>query len=219
MGALPVVLVVLAAHNTLLSQRFIKLSGLVCLCEDVLRVARLSAILVGRSSELLSRASNATEVGDSGIIRRHVNHAERRKRDGVDASRNGGLVDARTVGIYNVGVRHGSQGSRVGAGFGSRCFSLLGSTRSLFSSCIFFGKALASRFGFPVIVANSSSVGNDATSKLAEHGPCCYNSDLPRTVRVWQNLLLNEVVLLRLVGDDLIQRSVLVEEQVRVTVA
>ncbi|KAG9954643.1 hypothetical protein KCU85_g86, partial [Aureobasidium melanogenum] len=165
----PIIFVVLAAHNTLLSQRLVKLSRLVCLIEDILRITGLSAILVGRSGELLSRTSDATEVSNPGIIKWHVNHAKRSERNGVDACRDSGLVKARAVGVDYVRVRHSSQSSRVSAGFGGRCFPLLGGTRSLLSSCIFFCKTLTSCLGLPIIITNSSAVCDDATSKLAEH--------------------------------------------------
>ena len=105
------------------------------------------------------------------------------------------------------------KGHGVGVvGFGGGCFSCLCRARSLFSCSIFLGEALFSSLALPVVVAYAPSVDNQPAAKLPEHGAGGHDSDLPGTVRVRKNFLVNKIVLLGLGGNDLVERSILVKE-------
>lgn len=127
-------------------------------------------------------------------------------------------------------AREGSGGTIDDFGMRSAChqrvvlgrlgrFPGLGRAGALLAGEIGLGEALFAGLGLPVVVSHSSAVHDDSASELSEHGPGRDNCDLPGTVRKRENLLLNEVVLLGLGGNDLEERPVLVEEQVRVSVA
>lgn len=93
-----------------------------------------------------------------------------------------------------------------------RRFPLLGRSRSFFSCCILLSEALFSRLAFPVVVPHPPAVYNQPASKLPEHGARCYDSNLPGAIRIRKYFLMDQIVLLRLCRNDLVERSVLVEE-------
>ena len=96
------------------------------------------------------------------------------------------------------------------------CFA---SSWSLVPSHVFLGKTLLDGLRFPIIVSNPPSVLNHSGTKLAEHGLCSDDGNLPRSVRIRKDLLVYQFVLLLLGSNDLEQRSILVEKQIRVPVA
>lgn len=98
-------------------------------------------------------------------------------------------------------------------------FPGLGSAWSFLTGQIILGEPLLPRLALPVVVAHSPPVHDDPAAKLAKHRLCSDDRDLPGPVRVRKDILLDEVVLLGLRRDDLVERSILVEQQVRVTIA
>src|ERR1700753_400033 len=104
-------------------------------------------------------------------------------------------------------MRHSSQSC------GIVCFSLgesgfscsFTSSRPLLSSWILFCKAPLSCLEFPVVVSDTPSVYNQATAKLAVHGSCRNNGYLATAVRERQYILLNQIILLFLIGNDLVK--------------
>jgi hypothetical protein len=120
------------------------------------------------------------------------------------------------VAVDNLGVRSTSKQNVVLSSLGR--FPGLGCARSFLAGKIGLGEALLACLGLPVVVSNSSAINNDSASELAEHGPGGNNCDLPGTVRKREDLLLNKVVLLGLAGNDLVKRSVLIEQEVGVSI-
>jgi len=104
-------------------------------------------------------------------------------------------------------------------GFRRGCFSRFCGAGPLLARGVFFGEALLTGLALPVVVAHTAAVVDQSTTKLPEHGARGDYGDLARAVRVRQDLLVDQVVLLRLRRNDLEERAVLVEEQVRVAVA
>lgn len=119
------------------------------------------------------------------------------------------------VGNVTLVVHHGGS---VGARFCGRRVSRLGPTRPLLTREVLLGETLLPCLGLPVIIADSSSINYYSAAKLSEHRPSCYYRDLPRPVGEGQYILADQVLFLVLGGYDFIQRSILVEEQVRVSV-
>ena len=124
----------------------------------------------------------------------------------------------RTVIIDNIRMvtHHGR------ASIGSFCSSSIasfGGAWSFLPSCIVFRKSLLACLALPVIISNSAAPIDDSASKLSKHGLGSDDGNLARPIRVRKNLLMNQIVLFRLRGNDLVQRSVLVEQQVRVSVS
>ena len=109
------------------------------------------------------------------------------------------------------------QGFRVD-GYGFDRLPGFAPTWSLLTRQIIFGEALFPRFGLPVVILHSSAIHNDPSSKLTKHGFGRHDGNLPRSVRVRQDLLLDQLILLRLRGNDFEQRSVLVEQQIGVSI-
>ncbi len=129
--------------------------------------------------------------------------------------RRGTTAETWRVAVHDLAVRWAEQRDVASLGGG---FPGLGCSRSLLSCEISFGKALLPRLALPVVVPDPPAVGDDAAAELTEHTARGDNGDLPRPVGKGQDLLGDEVVLLLLAGDDLEQRPVLVEEEVRVAV-
>lgn len=124
---------------------------------------------------------------------------------------NGSAVD-------NIALSQTGENSRVRGCLCRRSISGFGGARPLLPRQIFLGEALLSGFAFPVIIANAPAVDNDTATELTEHRASCHNGDLPRSVGVWKNVLLDKIVLFNLICDNLKQRPVFVEEQVGVTI-
>lgn len=99
-----------------------------------------------------------------------------------------------------------------------RRFASLGGSWTFLSGHVFLGKALFPGLALPIIVPNPSAVDYHTTAKLAEHRPGGDDGDLTRTVGVWENVLLDKVVFLDLRSNNFVQRAILVEKQVRVTI-
>jgi hypothetical protein len=107
-----------------------------------------------------------------------------------------------------VGKSHGTGVVRFGCG----CLSCFCCTWPLLTRRVFLGKTLLPCLALPVVVAHTPAVDDQSASELSEHGSGSDNGNLSGPIRVWQNLLVDEVVLLGLRGDDLVQRAVFVEK-------
>lgn len=126
-------------------------------------------------------------------------------------------VRPRRVVIHNLGVRVAHQNAVLRCCF--RSLSGLGGSRSLLPGGISFGEALLAGLGLPVIVSDAAAVFDDAASKLSEHGAGSNNGNLSRPIRERQDFLLDKVVLFGLARDYLVQRPVLVKQEVRIPVS
>jgi hypothetical protein len=104
-------------------------------------------------------------------------------------------------------------------GFGCGRFPCFCCTWPLLTSRVFLGKTLLPSLALPVVVAHTAAVDDQSASELSEHGSGSYDGNLSGPIRVGQNLLVDQVVLLGLCGNDFVQRSVLVEKEIRVAVA
>lgn len=124
-------------------------------------------------------------------------------------------IGSRRVIVDNLRVRSAHEEVVLGLGR----LSSLGRPRPLLTGRICFRKALLASFGLPIVVPDPATIFDDAASELPKHGPGRDDGNLSRAVRKGQDLLLHEVVLFLLAGNDFVQRPVLVEEQVGVTVA
>ena len=91
--------------------------------------------------------------------------------------------------------------------------------RPLLTGQVLFCKTLLPGFGFPIVITNASSVLNDPTAKLAKHGFGCDNRDLPRSVRIRQDLLVDEIILFSLTSNNLVQGPILVKQEIRISIA
>ena len=91
-------------------------------------------------------------------------------------------------------------------------------TRSLFTSQVFLRKTLLSCLCLPVVIPHPSTVLNDSATELSKHRFGSDDRNLSRSVRVRQDFLMNQIVLFRLSCDDFVQRPILVEKQIRVSV-
>lgn len=117
----------------------------------------------------------------------------------------------RAVAVYN--VRLVTQGQRCISGCLCRRRNPgLGCSWAFLSSKVFFGKALLLRFGFPVVIADATSVNNDSATELPEHGFGGNYGYLARSIREWQYFLEDKVFFLGLCSNDLEQRPVLIEQ-------
>ena len=120
------------------------------------------------------------------------------------------------IGNVTLMVHHGGS---IGARFCGRRVSRLGPTRTLLTREVLLGETLLPRLGLPVVIPNSSSINYYSAAELSEHTPRRNYRDLPRPVGEGQDVLADQVLFLVLGSYDFIQRSILVEEQVRVSVA
>jgi hypothetical protein len=106
-----------------------------------------------------------------------------------------------------------SKGHGTGVvGFGRGCFSCFCCTWPLLTRRVFLGKTLLPSLALPVVVAHTPAINDQPASELSEHGAGGYDGNLSGSIGVWQNLLVDEVVLLGLCSDNFVQRSVLVEK-------
>ena len=90
---------------------------------------------------------------------------------------------------------------------------------SLLSRGIVLREALFSSLHLPVIVPHTPPVHDHPTAELSEHAPRSDDRDLSRAVRVGEQLLLDQIVLLGLGCNDLEQRSIFVEQQIRIPIS
>lgn len=127
-------------------------------------------------------------------------------------------VHQRPVAVNDVGMPQTGRGHGGCLG-GSRCISGFGRARSLLPGHVLLGEALFSCLGFPIIVPDPSPVLDDPAPELPKHRFRGHDGDLARSVGIRQDFLGNQVILLRLCGDDLVQRPILVKQKVRVSVA
>lgn len=116
-------------------------------------------------------------------------------------------------------MRHRGNRSHVACFGGSLGFTRFRSTWPLFARGVFFGEALLAGFALPVVVTHSTAVDDEPAAKLAKHRSGGDDGDLAGAIGVGKDLLLDEVVLFGLVRNDLMQRAVFVEEQIRIAVA
>ena len=154
------------------------------LAVDLGGVARLRTIDIRWTSDLVPGADNRVVVIGSRIVRRHVDHGQRSKRDWMDAWWHSRVaVNGRAVAVYDFTLRHSSQHScAAAAGLGRRRLSLFGSAGPLLARGIFLGESLLLRLGLPVVVADAPPGGYYAAAELPEHGSGSDNGYLPGAV-------------------------------------
>ena len=87
----------------------------------------------------------------------------------------------------------------------------LSGSRSLLSGGVFFGETLLSGLRFPLIITDFPSVFDQTTAELPKHTSRRDDGYLSRAIRVRQDLLVDQIVLLCLIGNNLVQRPVFVE--------
>lgn len=121
----------------------------------------------------------------------------------------------RSIAVNNVWMTQGRGGARR---FSARRVSCLGRSRSLLPCQILLGEALFPRLGFPIIIPNPPAVCNHSAAKLTKHGFCRDDGNLPRPIRVGEDFLAYQIILFRLGGDDFVQRTVFIEEEIRITI-
>lgn len=102
--------------------------------------------------------------------------------------------------------------------FGARSVSCFCRSRSLFPCQILLGEALLPRLGFPIIIPNPPPVCNHPAAKLTKHGFCRDDGNLPRPIRVGEDFLAYKIILLRLRGNNFVQRTVFIEQQIRISI-
>lgn len=127
-------------------------------------------------------------------------------------------VDTWAVAIYDIALTQIWYQSCI-RGFSSSGIPGLGSSWSFLTRHIIFSKALLSRLALPVIIANAASLENYPAAKLPKHGSRRHNRDLSRAIGVRQNVLLDQGILLCLARNDFIKRSILVKEEIRVSIS
>ena len=204
MRTIPRFLIQTRSIGALLIDCLVVLYGIGCLMQDIIFVGPLGVILIRLSGHVQLWASDTTEVPGLGLNHRH------RHRHSMDS-----LLGENGIGVYD--FRTTGDG---GLGMDPRLFNLscLASSRPFLAGHVLFREALLFGFCFPVIIPNAPSVNNDSCPKLSEHGSGGHNRNLTRTIRVRENLLVDQFVLLRLRCYNLEQRAILVEEEVGVSV-
>lgn len=124
---------------------------------------------------------------------------------------------ARAVAVHHITIA----GSDVGP-----CIELIlsrelpgfSSPRSLLACRVLFGESLLDGLCHPVIISNSTTVFDDATAKLAKHRTGGDHRYLTRPVGIWQDLLVDQFLLLLRTGNDFEQRAIFVEQEIRIAV-
>ena len=163
-------------------------------------------VLVWRRGNLQLLTGYATEVPWFGLDHRH-----RHWHTGHCL-----LVHQRHVVEHN--LRPTGVGRVRGGGGSFNLSALPAASGTLLAGHIFFGETLLLGFGLPIVVLYPSAVDNDACSKLPEHRPGSHDRDLSRAIRVRQDFLTDQLIFLWLSGDDLEERSILVEQKIRVSI-
>lgn len=123
-----------------------------------------------------------------------------------------------SIRVHNLALGSSRERWHVVVRLGRR-FSGLGRAWSLLPRHVGLGEALFARLSLPVVVTHSPAVQDDPAAKLPEHGPGGYDGDLSGAIGEWQYFLMDEIVLLDLVGNDLEERPVLVEQEIRVAIS
>lgn len=198
-----------------LAELFVVLRGLSGLIENFLRIARLCAILIWRTRFLAGSDNVPITATRSQLVAGQMDHRKRRQGHLIIPGRL--AIHTRAIAVYDFTVRKGGQW--ILSGFRSGRLSGLRSPRSLLAGKVLLGETLLPGFCLPIVVAHPATTFHQTRSKLSKHGSCGDDGNLPRSVGVRQNLLVNEVVFFLLVCDDLVKRPVFVEKQIRVTVA
>ena len=126
----------------------------------------------------------------------------------------------RAVGVADIARVVGRQqvGSIVGS-LGSGSIARFPGPGTLLPGHVILGEALLSGLGLPVIIAHTPPIDNDAAAKLAKHGTRRDDGNLPRAIRIGQDILRDQIILFNLRRNDLVERPILVEQQVRVPIA
>lgn len=124
---------------------------------------------------------------------------------------------SRSVGVDDIFQLSVRQGPRV-CSFCGRRISGFGSPRSLLACHVLLGEPLLPRFALPIIISHTSAINDHPTAELSEHRLRSHDCYLTRAVRIRKYLLMYQIIFLRLTGDDLVQRPILVEEQVGISV-
>ena len=217
--SIPLILEPPMPEHTLLVDHLVHVSCVRRLVQDLGARTRLASILVCCGRYLLPWSRNVVIVLQSELIGR-VNHWQRCNRGWYVAGYHGmesmPLVVQRTVAVDDVLMPESGR-SHV-EGFRSRGVPCFRGSRSFLPCQILLGEYFLHGLRLPLIVSFPSPVINDSAAKLTEHGFCRNNGNLPGSVGIRQNILADQIVLLRLRGDNLVQGAVLVEEKVRISI-
>ena len=162
----------------------------------ICRGCRLGAVLIWCTSHLLSRPRYVTVSLHARIF--WYLH-QRKTTYGLGMIRVHRRIRVNNVLLGSVPSR--DQGSLV-CFCCRRCIPCFGRPGAFVTCHIFFGESLFDCLCLPIIVSDSATSFNDPGSKLTEHGLCSDDSNLPRTVRVGQDFLVNQLVFLLLGSDD-----------------
>lgn len=203
----------LFSSRSLLGMLLIELSCVRGLMHHVCRWTRLCPILMCCACNLLPRPRYITIYLHAGVLRFRYRWWPPIRLTLIGAfHRRVGVNDILRMAIYR---RDERSLTRLCSGCSVPCF---GSSGALVASHIFFGEPLFDCFCFPVIVSDPPSSFNDSGTELAKHGLGGDDCNLPGPIRIWEDFLMYQFVLLLLCSDDLMQRPILVEEKVRVSV-
>lgn len=101
---------------------------------------------------------------------------------------------SRPIAVHNVVMLLAQSSGRLIRGLSFSC--RLGASRSFFSCQIFLGEALFPRFCLPIVVPHPPTVQDDSAAELTKHGLGGDDGNLPRSVRIRKDLLVDEVIFL-----------------------
>jgi hypothetical protein len=188
----PKALEIVVAHISLLINWPAEICGMMSLGIELPEGRWTSLVLVSRAGNLLTRSAfeNSWIIARPGVAEVWLNKVRLR----------GAGERSWVVAVHNLWMGT-SQQDIVLLCLGR--LSCLCSTGALLSSKISFGKALFSRLGFPIVIANSSTVDNHTASKLSEHWPGGNDGNLPGTIREGKDFLRDQIILFCLAGDNL----------------
>lgn len=207
----------LLTETALVAQNLVEVGRVRCMVEDFSRRAGLQAVLVRLARDLLARARHTVVLPQPGIVGggSHVDHRQRSQRGrGWPPNRQAMRHGLERIAVDDVAMGEGRQQIRSIGCLGGGGVSSLAGPRPFFTSQVIFGEPLLARLAFPVIVAHTPSIHDDPAAELTKDRLGRDDGNLARPIRVRQNILLDEVVFFDLRRDDLVQRPVLVEQQV-----
>lgn len=98
------------------------------------------------------------------------------------------------------------------------CSPLLRCAWPFLASRILLCKPLFPSLRFPIVIPHASSAHNHPASKLPEHTSSSHDGNLPRTIGVREKFLRNEIIFLCLSSDYFEEGTILVEQEVRVSI-
>ena len=170
---------------------------------------RLRAVLVSWPGDFLAR----TSLEDARVVTAACFVIFR-----LNELRWGACTVLARVTVNDLGMRLADERHALGSCFCSG-LACLGAAGALLTRHVGLGETLFARLRLPVVVANTSTANNHTAAELAKHAASSHNGDLARAVGKRQDFLSDQVVFLHLIRDDLVQRTILVEKQVRIAIA